>query len=266
MAGRSGGLPRVGVRPPSTRSCSSSSPLEHVRVARKLVDQERQRRRGRVVAAEQQVHHLVAQLSGGEPIPILVPRLEQQAEQVACRAPARRAAGGPICPRMILSSARRFACIRAHGEPGPRSTIITSPCPRTRARARTRPRHVVRALPNAGRARAARASRYSSPRRGPTRRSRPSRPARHSRSARPVSSTITSTAASSRRRWNAGIMIRRDRSWYSQSIVISPSPISGISVAEHPLAPAEVLRVETACSGSPPGRSSTRCCRGRSAA
>ena len=67
-----------------------------MRVLGQLVEEEGDRRRGRVVAGEHQGHHLVADLLVGEAGAVLVAGLEQQAHDVLARAVGVRAAAGDL--------------------------------------------------------------------------------------------------------------------------------------------------------------------------
>ena len=82
----------VGGSPRRRSRCSATMRGRDLGVARELVEHERHRRCRRVVAGEQQCHHLVAHLPVAERAAVLVVRVEQQAEHVLAALPARAAA------------------------------------------------------------------------------------------------------------------------------------------------------------------------------
>ena len=93
-------------------------------IAREPLERPRQRRRRAVVAADQQRHQLVAQVTVRRGVALLVALLEQEVEhRVAARLPAPAAPPARAAPRRSARPPRRK---RPHGLRGPKSRITSA--------------------------------------------------------------------------------------------------------------------------------------------
>ena len=130
-----------GGRPPSTRSCSARSRSRDLGVPGELVDEEREGRRRGVVAAEEQVMSWSRSSRVGEPVAVLVARLDQHA--TGCR---RRS----VPSRAAARRSRRRRAGRARAAPAASATTASPGRAAASARSRCRRRQSARSKAVAG--------------------------------------------------------------------------------------------------------------------